>query len=116
MKTILFTAVALAVSLPGAAMAEGTHSMPDHSTMSGAKHGEEAAVAGAGTVNSVDAGAKKVNVTHEPIPAIGWPAMTMDFAVADGVDLAALEAGAPVSFTLTRGADGIYMIETMQAR
>lgn len=115
MKTILFAA-ALSVSLPAAVMAEGTHTMSDHSTMAGAKHGEEAAVAGTGTVNSVDAGARKINVTHEPIQAIGWPAMTMDFAVAEGVDLAALEAGAPVSFTLTRGADGIYMIETIQSR
>lgn len=113
MKTILFAA-AFAIVLPAAAMAQSSHSMPDHSTMSGAKHGEEAAVAGTGTINSVDAAAKTVNVTHKPIPAIGWPAMTMDFAVAEGVDLAALEAGAPVSFTLTRGADGIYMIETMQ--
>ncbi|EKV28857.1 cation efflux system protein [Caenispirillum salinarum AK4] len=115
MKTILFAAAVLAV-LPAAAMAQSSHTMSDHSTMAGAKHGEEAAVAGIGTVNGVDAGARKVNVTHEPIAAIGWPAMTMDFAVAEGVDLAALEAGAPVSFTLTRGADGIYMIETIQAQ
>ncbi|WP_404381652.1 copper-binding protein [Caenispirillum salinarum] len=115
MKTILFAAAVLG-GLPAAAMAESSHIMFDHSTMAGAKHEEEAAVSGTGTVNSVDADAKTVNVTHEPIAAIGWPAMTMDFAVAEGVDLATLEAGASVSFTLTRGADGIYIIETEQAR
>ncbi|EKV28032.1 hypothetical protein C882_1033 [Caenispirillum salinarum AK4] len=115
MKTILFTAAVLAVQ-PAAAMAGSSHAMSDHSKMAGAAHREEAAVAGTGTVNSVDADARKINVTHEPIPAIGWPAMTMDFAVAEGVDFAALEAGAPVSFTLKRGVDGIYMIETVQSR
>lgn len=117
MKTILFAAAVLA-AIPAAAMAQSSHShtMPDHSTMAGAKHGEEAAVTGTGTVNSVNAEGRTVNVTHEPIQAIGWPTMTMDFAVAEGVDLAALEAGAPVEFTLVRGADGIYMIETIAAQ
>jgi uncharacterized protein involved in copper resistance len=37
---------------------------------------------GAGTVNSIDAAAHKVNISHGPISTIGLPAMTMDFAVA----------------------------------
>jgi hypothetical protein len=41
---------------------------------------------GTGTVNSVDPTQHKVNVSHNPIPDIGWPAMTMDFSVAASVD------------------------------
>ena len=42
---------------------------------------------GTGTVNSVDPAQHKVNLSHSPIPEIGWPAMTMDFPVAPSVDL-----------------------------
>ena len=44
---------------------------------------------GTGTVNSVDPAQHKVNLSHNPIPEIGWPAMTMDFPVAASVDLKA---------------------------
>jgi Cu(I)/Ag(I) efflux system protein CusF len=37
---------------------------------------------GTGTVNSVDPAQHKVNLSHNPIPEIGWPAMTMEFPVA----------------------------------
>ena len=37
---------------------------------------------GTGTVNSVDPAQHKVNLTHNPIPEVGWPTMTMEFPVA----------------------------------
>ncbi|MCW2319073.1 hypothetical protein M2322_004642 [Rhodoblastus acidophilus] len=40
--------------------------------------------------------------------------MGMDFGVGAGVDLAALKAGSKIAFTLTRGADGMYAIESVQ--
>lgn len=116
-KTALILSASFAIALPGAALAQsGSHTMPDHSTMPGKSHGESAGVAGTGTVNSVDAAAGKLNLTHEPIKAIGWPAMTMNFAVAEGVDLDALSKGDAVTFTLMRGADGIYMVESIQPK
>ena len=51
---------------------------------------------GSGTVNSVDASGHKVNLTHSPIAALGWPGMTMDFEVAPAVDLRTLQPGARV--------------------
>ncbi|MBN8897147.1 MAG: copper-binding protein, partial [Rhodospirillales bacterium] len=53
-----------------------------------------------GTVNSVDAAAHKINLSHGPIPALGWPAMTMDFAVAPSVDLSRIKPGARVNVSL----------------
>jgi Cu/Ag efflux protein CusF len=50
-------------------------------------HSGHAHAQGAGTVNSVDAAAHTINVSHGSIPTIGRPAMTMDFAVAPSVDL-----------------------------
>ena len=68
---------------------------------------------GSGTVNSVDPAQHKVNVSHNPIPEIGWPAMTMDFAVAPSVDLRALKPGTRVKFTIEQGRGGMYQIQAI---
>jgi Cu/Ag efflux protein CusF len=68
---------------------------------------------GSGTVNSVDPAQHKVNLSHQPIPDIGWPAMTMDFPVAPSVDLKAITPGMHVNFTIEQGQGGIYEIRTM---
>jgi Cu/Ag efflux protein CusF len=66
-----------------------------------------------GTVNSVDPAGHKVNITHRPIPQIGWPSMTMDFAVAPSVNLGAIRPGAQVNFTMARQPDGMYAIQSI---
>lgn len=69
---------------------------------------------GQGTVNSVDATARKVNMSHGPVAALKWPGMTMDFPVAPGVDMSALKPGEKVGFTLSKGADGAYTIDSIK--
>ena len=60
-----------------------------------------------GTVHTVDAAKRSINVTHQPIKALGWPSMTMDFPVAPSVNLGAIKAGDRIGFTLGRpDADG----------
>jgi Cu/Ag efflux protein CusF len=60
-----------------------------------------------GTVNAVNAAKHSVNVTHQPIKALGWPSMTMDFPVTSSVNLSAIKPGDRISFTLGRtDADG----------
>jgi Cu/Ag efflux protein CusF len=68
---------------------------------------------GTGTVNSVDPAAHKINLSHQPIPQIGWPAMTMDFAVAPSVNLSTLKPGTGVNFTIEKGAGGMYEIKAL---
>lgn len=71
-------------------------------------------VQGSGMVNSVDAASRKINLSHNAIAAIGWPAMTMDFAVASSVDLRAIKPGTHVSFTIrSGGGDGMYVIQSI---
>jgi Cu/Ag efflux protein CusF len=70
---------------------------------------------GIGTINSVDADRRMVNISHQPIPALGWPAMTMDMAVAPSVDLEAVPPGSSVTFSLSRGSDGVYVIDSLEA-
>jgi len=69
---------------------------------------------GQGTVNKIDAAARKLNITHGPIAALKWPGMTMDFGVASGVDLGAVKPGAKIGFTLGRGSDGMYVIDAVK--
>jgi len=66
-----------------------------------------------GTVNSIDAAGRKVTLSHGPIPQVGWPAMTMDFAVAPGVDLKAITPGMRVAFTLEKGENGLFQVESL---
>jgi Cu/Ag efflux protein CusF len=70
-------------------------------------------VHGAGTVNSVDPAQRKLNLSHGPIPQIGWPAMTMDFAVAPSVDLRSVKPGTRVNFTIEQGQGGMYEIRSL---
>ena len=67
-----------------------------------------------GTVNKVDASSHKLNVSHDPIPAIGWPAMTMDFAVDPSVDLSRIKPGSKINFSLGKDKAGMYQIESVQ--
>lgn len=68
---------------------------------------------GSGMVNSVYPSGHKINLSHGAIPAIGFPAMTMDFAVAPSVDLSTIKTGTHVNFTLQRSADGMYVIQSV---
>ena len=67
-----------------------------------------------GTVNSVDAAQHKINLSHTPIPSIGWPAMTMDFAVAPSVDLTRIKPGSRVNFSIQKGKGGMYEVQSVQ--
>lgn len=69
---------------------------------------------GKGVVNSVDVAAHKVNVSHEPIPSLKWPAMKMDFAVAPSVDLKSVQAGSQVEFVVGTNKEGLPEIQSIK--
>ena len=71
------------------------------------------AISGTGTVNAVMPAEKKINLTHDPIPALGWPGMTMDFRLADTAVLEGIDVGDTVEFTLRKTPDGMYEIESL---
>jgi Cu/Ag efflux protein CusF len=110
-------------SMPGmghgsmARMAGGHHSMAGMRHASGRDmqmaHSGHTHARATGTVNSIDAAAHKVNVTHGPISTIGRPAMTMDFAVAPSVDLRAVRPGTRINFTIEKGEGGMYVIQSI---
>lgn len=83
-----------------------------HGTMQMAHDGRND-VHATGTVNSVDPAGHKINVTHQPIPQIGWPTMTMDFTVAPAVDLRAVKPGTRIDFSMMQGPDGMYQVQSI---
>ncbi len=65
---------------------------------------------GQGTVNSVDAKAGKVNLTHGPIAGLNWPGMTMDFQVKDNAVLKGVTPGQKVEFNIAQTGPGQFVI------
>ena len=97
---------------PRAIRAEAQAASPQHRDMQMAHEGHNDAH-GTGTVNSVDSAQHKVNLSHNPIPDIGWPAMTMEFPVAPAVDLTAIKPGTRVNFTIEQQPGGMYEIRAI---
>lgn len=60
--------------------------------------GSAAAHPGRGRVKALDAASGRVELEHEPIPAMQWPAMTMGFIAENKAQLAGLKKGDVVEF------------------
>jgi Cu(I)/Ag(I) efflux system protein CusF len=57
---------------------------------------------GVGVVKSVDAAKSGVTLAHEPIASLGWPAMTMRFAVKDKALLQKMQPGKKIEFEMVQ--------------
>jgi len=112
-RVTTISAAALVLSGLAAAVQPGTPASLT-APIRAAQAAEETVATGVGTVNSVEAGARKINLTHEPMPEIDWPTMTMNFAVAEGVDLGAVAPGDAVRFSLAEAGDGSYVITAIE--
>ncbi|RBI82526.1 cation transporter [Rhodosalinus halophilus] len=112
MKTLTLTATLGLLTLTCApALAQMDHGM-DHSTMAMSDEAVEDAVHASAVVNSIGEG--MANVTHDPIPEIGWPAMTMDLPLLENAEMMGdISAGDQVTIMLVKGADGMYAIGAM---
>lgn len=105
-KTLL---IASALTLPIAAYAghhEENHGKHQHHEAMQ----QQDAVMGTGTIHSISQMNRKVNITHDPIPALKWPEMTMDLDVADSVDLKTVKPGDAINFHVVLGDDKVYRI------
>ncbi len=60
-------------------------------------------VVGTGVVKAIDTRAGALVIAHDPIPALGWPAMTMPIKVTDPKLLGQAAVGAKVQFVLADG-------------
>ena len=120
MKGKLFAAVAMGLlTIATAACSQPTTTSPststaassstDMSTMTGMTTATTAQAAGpirsTGVVTQVDAAAGTITFNHQAIPAINWPAMTMQFHAENPTILHGIAVGDHVSFELKSAAD-----------
>ncbi|MBE2295305.1 MAG: copper-binding protein [Phycisphaerales bacterium] len=82
----------------GIALAAESH---DHGAMSATTTAAATTtIAATGTVKSVDAAKGKLMIDHEPIVALKWPRMTMDFQLADKAMAEKVQVGEKINFKL----------------
>jgi len=110
MKTLTVSICMLALTTP-MAIAQTSHSTMDHSNMAMSEEKMEGAVHAKAVVNSIGDGT--VNVSHDPIPEIGWPAMTMDMPLTADAKIEGVAEGDEIMLMLIKGDDGMYAVSAM---
>lgn len=68
-----------------------------------------------GVVNAVDPGMGVINLSHEPIPELNWPEMTMDFELDSTLDLEGIGPGTKVVFHMMIPEPGVYRVTAVEA-
>jgi Cu(I)/Ag(I) efflux system membrane fusion protein len=69
-----------------------------------------------GTLEAIDLRGGIVTVTHGPVASLKWPAMTMDFVLANPGLVDKLKAGAPVDLEFVERGPGEWVITKMEAK
>jgi len=67
-----------------------------------------------GKLDSIDVTAGTVTVTHEPIPDLQWPGMTMDFNLASPEVVRGVPPGTPIRFEFEQQGPGEFAITRME--
>ena len=109
MKPTLFALLALTATFAGCGGQESANAPGATAEQSAATSESH----GVGVVQSVDTTSGRVTIAHEPIESLGWPAMTMGFAVARPELLTDVRAGERVEFTL-RGRDMAAVVTSIR--
>jgi len=71
---------------------------------------ERPTVYGNGIVEALDRKTRHIRVSHGPIEALGWAAMTMEFDVLPGVNLDLVKIGQSIHFSMGQSDVGDYVI------
>lgn len=88
MKTVASLSFVLMLSVSSLATAQENHAGHHAHATAGAT-----TYSTSGVVKKIDAAKGTITFAHEPIPALNWPAMTMNFAVQDKTLLSKTAAG-----------------------
>ena len=54
-----------------------------------------------------------INIEHEAVPSLNWPAMRMDFRLSEGASLGGLQVGDEIAFELAEHGED-YRIESLR--
>lgn len=87
----------------------------DHTAAPATATSASPTLAATGIVKSVDAAKGKLVIDHNPIPALNWPRMVMDFQLADPAMASRVKAGDSVKFEMREAEKGVYIITSIAA-
>ncbi|MCF6226309.1 MAG: copper-binding protein, partial [Xanthomonadales bacterium] len=99
-------------SLKASVMRMGSE--PESITSTDNETAEPVDVGGNGKVTGMMKDHGMITISHEPIEALGWPSMEMDFITIDGVSLENIEVGDSVNFSLEKHNES-WLITAIQA-
>ncbi|SCC66867.1 cation efflux system protein CusF [Kosakonia oryziphila] len=109
LKAILFGALSVIFS-SGVYAEEHQHS---EMNMAGDTSSQQI-IKGTGVVKDIDLNSKKITISHEAIPEIGWPAMTMRFTFINADEsITALKTGSHVDFSFIQQGN-IALLKTIK--
>ncbi len=57
-----------------------------------------------------------MSITHEPIKSLGWPGMTMDFALANPSLVSGIKPGSKITFEIVERKPDEWVITKMQTQ
>jgi Cu(I)/Ag(I) efflux system membrane fusion protein len=67
-----------------------------------------------GTLDAVDAKTGTVTVSHKPVASLKWPAMTMEFSLANPALVEGVKPGAPIAFDFVERKPGEWVITALK--
>lgn len=71
-------------------------------------------VEGKGIIKAFNTSTHSLTLQHEPIPALNWREMTMDFSVVKDVDLNLFKVGDHIQFILEKDKENLFVITEMK--
>lgn len=89
----------------------------DNSLKSDAKKNSQektASIDGKGIIKAFNVATHTLTLQHEPIPALNWPEMTMDFSVTKDVDFNLFRVGDHIQFILEKDKENHFVIVEMK--
>jgi Cu(I)/Ag(I) efflux system periplasmic protein CusF len=113
MKTTLFAFLAVA-AIALAAPASITLAQTDHAGHHDAQ--SESTHTGIGVVRFVDMPTAEIDIAHEPMPSLKWPAMRMTFKAHDAALLQGLKTGDKVEFDIVKMGNEYHVTRIAPAR
>lgn len=114
MKTLAYSLFALAFGLSAPTFAQQkTDDMKSMNMPAMPASAMQATHHATGLVKKLDAQAGLVTITHEAVPSMNWPPMTMGFQVKDKMLLDKLGVGKKVDFEFVQGSKG-YVVTAVR--
>lgn len=109
MKRMFWLGLAGVLALGAASIGQAASDGAMPMQMPAAGEMQASAISATGVVKQVKPEAGKIKISHEPIAALGWPAMTMSFRVKDKSVLAGIAPDDKINFKLEKDATGLVI-------